>query len=106
MEGNEDAPSFLPDVPQKTPGTMRMRFVKRKPIGATWLGRPFLNKVNGGRFSIHQQEAAPFEIFHCVTASSRSKLALVRRHQTVQAVSILRLLPSARCTGRHCLAYS
>jgi hypothetical protein len=65
---------------------MRMRFLNRKPIGATWLGRPFLNKVNGGRFSIHQQEAAPFEIFHYVTASSRSKLALVRRHQTVQAV--------------------
>src|SRR5258706_10243665 len=65
---------------------MRMRFLKRKPIGATWLGRPFLNKVNGGRFSIHQQEAAPFEIFHYVIAPSRSKLALVLRHQTVQAV--------------------
>ena len=52
-----------------------MRFLKRKPIGATWLGRPFLNKVNGGRFSIHQQEAAPFEIFHYVIAPSRSKLA-------------------------------
>src|SRR5258708_31908712 len=45
-----------------------------------------LNKVNGGRFSIHQQEAAPFEIFHYVTTPSRSKLALVLRHQTVQAV--------------------
>src|SRR6266478_4343802 len=50
------------------------------------LGRPFLNKVNGGRFSIHQQEAAPFEIFDYVIAPSRSKLALVLRHQTVQAV--------------------
>jgi hypothetical protein len=48
--------------------------------------RPFLNKVNGGRFSIHQQEAAPFEIFHYVIAPSRSKLALVLRHQTMQAV--------------------
>ena len=38
------------------------------------------------RFSIHQQEATPFEIFHYVTAPSRSKLALVLRHQTVQAV--------------------
>jgi hypothetical protein len=54
------------------------------------LGRPFLNKVNGGRFSIHQQEAAPFEIFHYLIAPSRSKLALVLRHQTMQAVSILR----------------
>ena len=53
---------------------------------ATWLGRPFLNEVNRGRFSIHQQEAAPFEIFHYVTTPSRSKLALVLRHQTVQAV--------------------
>jgi len=63
-----------------------MRFLKRKPIGATWLERPSLHKVNGGSFSIHQQEAAPFEIFHYVTAPSRSKLALVLRHQTVQAV--------------------
>src|SRR6266481_7658802 len=63
-----------------------MHFLKRKPVGATWLGRPFLHKVNGGRFSIHQQEAAPFEIFHYVTTPSRSKLALVLRHQTVQAV--------------------
>jgi hypothetical protein len=23
-------------------------------IGITWLGRSFLNQVNGGRFSIHQ----------------------------------------------------
>jgi hypothetical protein len=38
------------------PGTMRIRLRKRKPIRATWLGRPFLNKVNGDRFSIHQQE--------------------------------------------------
>ena len=53
---------------------------------ATWLGRSFLNKANGGRFSIHQQEAAPFKIFHYVTAPNRSKLALVLRHQTVQAV--------------------
>jgi hypothetical protein len=65
---------------------MRMRFLKRKPIGATWLGRPFPHKVNGGRFSIHQQEAAPFEVFNYITAPSRSKLALVLRHQTVQAV--------------------
>src|SRR6266699_2043161 len=65
---------------------MRKRFLKQKPIGATWLGRPFPNKVNGGRFGIHQQEAAPFEIFHYVIAPSRSKLALVLRHQTVQAV--------------------
>ena len=65
---------------------MRMRFLKRKPIDATWLGCPFPNKVNGGGFSIHQQEAAPFEIFHYVIAPSRSKLALVLRHQTVQAV--------------------
>src|SRR5258707_4540813 len=53
-------------------------------IGHT-LGRPFLNKVNGGRFSIHQQEVAPFEIFHYVIAPSRSKFALVLRHQTMQA---------------------
>jgi hypothetical protein len=51
-----------------------------------WLGRPFLNKVNGDRFSIHQQEATPFEIFRYVSAPSRSKLALVLRRQTVQAV--------------------
>jgi len=51
-----------------------------------WLGRPFLSKVNGGRFSIHQQEAAPFEIVHYVIAPSQSKLALVLRDQTVQAV--------------------
>jgi len=38
--------------------------------GATWLGRPFPKKINGGRFSIHQQEAAPFEVFHYVTAPS------------------------------------
>src|SRR6266481_4096884 len=63
-----------------------MHFLKRKPVGATWLGRTSLNKVNGGRFSIHQNEAAPFEIFHYVTTPSRSKLALVLRHQTVQAV--------------------
>src|SRR5260221_3818868 len=63
-----------------------MRFPKRKPIGATWLGRPSLQKVNGGRFSIHQQEAAPFEIVHYVITPSQSKLALVLRHQTVQAV--------------------
>ncbi len=63
-----------------------MHFLKRKPVGATWLGRTSLNKVNGGRFSIHQQEAAPFEIFDYVTTPSRSKLALVLRHQTVQAV--------------------
>ena len=63
-----------------------MHFLKRKPVGATWLGRTSLNKVNGGRFSIHQKEATPFEIFHYVTAPSRSKLALVLRHQTVQAV--------------------
>ena len=63
-----------------------MRFLKRKPIGATWLGRPFLSKVYGGRFSIHQQEAAPLEIVHYVIAPSQSKLALVLRHQTVQAV--------------------
>ena len=65
---------------------MRIRLRKRKPIRATWLGRPFLNEVNGDRFSIHQQETTPFEIFRCVTASSRSKLALVLRHQTVPAV--------------------
>jgi hypothetical protein len=53
---------------------------------ATWLERPFLNKINRGRFSIHQQEAAPFEVFNYITAPSRSKLALVLRHQTVQAV--------------------
>jgi hypothetical protein len=34
------------------------------------LGRPSLHKVNGGCFSIHQQEAAPFEIFHCHHAES------------------------------------
>jgi hypothetical protein len=45
-----------------------------------WLGQPFPNKVNGGGFSIHQQEAAPFEIFHYVIAPRRSKLALVLRH--------------------------
>jgi len=61
-------------------------FSETEPFGATWLGRPFPNKVNGGRFGIHQQEAAPFEIFHYVIAPSRSKLALVLRHQTVQAV--------------------
>ena len=65
---------------------MRIRLRKRKSIRATWLGRPFLNEVNGDRFSIHQQETTPFEIFRCVTASSRSKLALVLRHQTVPAV--------------------
>src|SRR5258707_9520152 len=65
---------------------MRMRFLKRKPIDATWLGCPFPNKVNGGGFSIHQQEAAPFEIFHYVIAPSRSEFALVLQHQTVQAV--------------------
>jgi len=53
---------------------------------AAWLGRPFFNKVNGGCFSIHQQEATPFKIFNYITAASRSKLALVLRHQTVQAV--------------------
>ena len=42
--------------------------------------------MNGGRFSIHQQEAAPFENFHYVTVPNRSKVALVLRHQTVQAV--------------------
>jgi hypothetical protein len=56
----------------------------RFPIPSTkaskWLGWPFLNKVNGSRFSIHQQEAAPFEIVRYVSASSRSKLALVLRH--------------------------
>jgi len=65
----------------QTPGT--------KPSSSSLVtpsGRPFLNKVNGGRFSIHQQEAAPFEIFHYVIAPSRSKLALVLRHQTMQAV--------------------
>ena len=51
-----------------------------------WLGQPFLNKVSGGRFSIHQQVAAPFEIVHYVTAPSRAKLTLILRHQTVQAV--------------------
>jgi hypothetical protein len=65
---------------------------KRKPIGATWLGQPFLTKVNGGRFSIHQQVAAPFEIVHYVTATGRSKLALVLRHQTVQAVQFFAYL--------------
>jgi len=62
---------------------MRIRLRKRKPIRATWVGRPFLNKVNGGRFSIHQKEATQFEIFRYVIAPSRSKLALVLRHQTV-----------------------
>jgi len=66
---------------------------------ATWLGRPFLNKVNGGRFSIHQQEATPFEIFHNVTAPSRSKLALVLRHQTVQAVQFFAYFPPRGALG-------
>ena len=48
----------------------RIRFPNRKRRGATWLGRPFLSKVNGGRFSIHQQEAAPFEVVRYVTAPS------------------------------------
>jgi len=54
----------------------------------SWLRRPFFNKVNGGRFSIHQQETTQVEIFRYVIAPSRSKLALVLRHQTVQAVQL------------------
>jgi hypothetical protein len=53
---------------------------------ATWLGRPFLNKVNRGRFSIHQQEAAPFEIIHYVITPGRLELTFVLQRQTVQAV--------------------
>ena len=77
--------AFLSDVQMRGFGQPNA-FSEPQARGFTWLGEPFLNKVNGGRFSIHQQEAAPFEILHYVTAPSRSKLALVLRHQTVQAV--------------------
>src|SRR4029077_7545811 len=77
---NTIACAFIASIPRAEPSRNSLL-----PKSST-LGRPFLNKVNGGRFSIHQQEAAPFEIFHYVIAPSRSKLALVLRHQTVQAV--------------------
>src|SRR6266446_2825875 len=74
--------------------------------GAAWLGRPFFNKVNGGCFSIHQQEATPFEIFNYITAASRSKIGLGTSASNSASGSILRLLPSMSCPGDHYLAYS
>src|SRR5260221_4119476 len=82
---------MMRERPESSSNTIACAFIASIPRAAAhWspLGRPFLNKVNGGRFIIHQQEAAPFEIFHYVISPNRSKLALVLRHHTMQAVQL------------------